>query len=253
MYLETCYSGHDPIARIFNEDLGERISNRVLQPLEQLLLRHLPEGAHILDLCCGTGHVAQKLLMKGYKVTGLDESEGMLRYARKNAPDLEFILGDARFFKLPSTFHGVASNGSLCYVMSLEELIGVFRNVHAALLENGLFVFNLPLEERYQSDWNGSISGNVKDDFAWAVQFRYHPEEKIARSHFTIFQLLEGKWQRSDTTLLEKCFDKVQLQSALENVGFTEVNIYDAKRDFGIQERPGDTYFVCRKPLSKQT
>ncbi|ARV60163.1 hypothetical protein BZZ01_17375 [Nostocales cyanobacterium HT-58-2] len=252
MYLET-YSGHDPIARIFNEEWAEGISDRVMQPLEKLLLRHLPEGAHILDLCCGTGHMAQKLLMKGYKVTGLDESEGMLRYAQENAPGAKFILGDARNFELPPTFGGIASNGSLCYVMNLEELMGVFRSVYAALLENGLFVFNLPLEERYQYYWHGTTVGNIKDDYAWGIKRSYYSEEKIGQNNITIFQLIDGKWQRFDSTLLEKCFDKFQVQSALENVGFTEVNVYDAKRDFGINERAGDTYFVCRQRLSQQT
>jgi ubiquinone/menaquinone biosynthesis C-methylase UbiE len=39
----------------------------------------------VLDLCCGTGHLAVYFLEKGYRVVGLDLSEHMLEYARENA------------------------------------------------------------------------------------------------------------------------------------------------------------------------
>lgn len=245
------YTGYDPIAWIYKEYFGQKQIEKALPPLEQLLLRHLPEKAQILDLCCGAGELAQQLLTKGYEVTGLDGSETMLRYARENAPSGEFILGDARFFELPPTFDAVVSiSGSLAYIIKIEELISAFRRVYAALQKNGLFVFNMYLEEEYQSDWNDNISGDIKDEYAWAVKTKYYPEEKIGRLHFTLFQLIEGNWQRLDTTVEEKCYSVTDVQAALENVGFTEVNIYDAGRDLGVEQSAGHAYFVCRKPLN---
>jgi hypothetical protein len=135
--------------------------------------------------------------------------------------------------------------------MNIEELINVFRNVYAAMVENGLFVFNVYLEEEYQSDWNGSISGDIKDDYAWAVRQIYCPEKKVGELKITIFQLVEGNWQRTDTTILEKCYSSTEIQSALENVGFTEVSVYDAERQLGVERSTGNTYFVCRKLRGK--
>ena len=248
----TLYNAYNHFARIYNEYWAADISKKTLPPLENLLIPHLPERARILDLCCGSGQVTQQLLKKGYQVTGIDGSEEMLDYARKNAPSGEFFLDDARFFKLPPTFHGIISTtGSLNYVMNIEELINVFRNVYAAMVENGLFVFNVYLEEEYQSDWNGSISGDIKDDYAWAVRQIYCPEKKVGELKITIFQLVEGNWQRTDTTILEKCYSSTEIQSALENVGFTEVSVYDAERQLGVERSTGNTYFVCRKLRGK--
>jgi len=244
------FSEYDSIARLYHEDWVKQFKETVLPPLESLLLRHLSKEAHILDLCCGNGQLAQYLLRKGYRVTGLDGSEVMLHYARENAPRGEFILDDARFFNLPSTFHGVVSTtGSLNYIMSFEELTVVFHNVYKALLDNGIFVFNLFLEDEYQSDWNGRIHGNIKDDYAWAVRQSYHPEEKIGYLNFTIFQLVENNWQRLDTAILEKCYSVLEVQSALESVGFMDVKTYDAKDDFSVHNNTGSAYFVCRKEL----
>ncbi|MEH2088172.1 class I SAM-dependent methyltransferase [Nostoc sp.] len=87
MSATKLHLNYDVYARIYNERNGQSLCEMALQPLEKLLLPHLSPGAHILDLCCGTGQLAQQLNLKGYKVTGIDISEGMLDYAQKNAPD----------------------------------------------------------------------------------------------------------------------------------------------------------------------
>nr|HMS57161.1 methyltransferase domain-containing protein [Fimbriimonadaceae bacterium] len=42
-------------------------------------------GSHLLDMGCGTGRHAIEFAKRGFKVTGVDLSEGMLAVARKNA------------------------------------------------------------------------------------------------------------------------------------------------------------------------
>lgn len=252
MSSKTIYSDYDPGAWLYNKEAAPELINATLPPLEKLLLSHLPEEAHILDLGCGTGQLAQQLLIKGYKVTGIDGSEEMLRLARENAPGGKFIVADARYFEFLSIFDAVVSTNCVFnYIMNFEELRSVFRNVHTALVENGLFVFNLETEEMYQKYVQASRTGGVKDEYAWIYQQRYDPENKIKRCQVTIFNLVEGNWQRSDTTLLEKCHSITEIQSALENVGFAEVSIYDAEHDLAIRGDAGNTYFVCRKRLPK--
>jgi demethylmenaquinone methyltransferase/2-methoxy-6-polyprenyl-1,4-benzoquinol methylase len=53
------------------------------------------EGDHVLDSCCGTGDLAIECARLGGRVTGLDFSEPMLERARRKAPDLEWLRGDA--------------------------------------------------------------------------------------------------------------------------------------------------------------
>lgn len=64
-------------------------------------------GGRILDLGCGSGKpIARYLLDPGYRVTGVDASPEMLRFARKNCPDAELVLGDMRSVELPGAYHG---------------------------------------------------------------------------------------------------------------------------------------------------
>jgi len=253
MSLKTRYSDYDAIAKLYNENWVPVEGQIFFPTLDKLILQYLPAGAHILDLCCGTGQTSQRMLTKGYQVTRLDGSEAMLNYARQNAPGGEFILDDARFFKLPPIFHGVISMGALSHILTLEELTKVFHNVYASLLENGLFVFDLYLEEGAQSSWNGSLDGGaIKDDYAYGSRWSYNPDGKMGTIDITIFRLLEsGYWQRSNLTVPLKPYSPVEVQLALEEIGFTEVSIYNTEHDLGEREATGRTYFVGRKPPSK--
>ncbi|MEH2308011.1 class I SAM-dependent DNA methyltransferase [Nostoc sp.] len=250
MISTTRYDDYDVLARIYNEDWASGIFQETLPVLEKLLLPDLTKGAHILDLCCGTGHLAQQLLKHGYKITGIDGSEQMLHYARENAPEAKLILGDARFFDLPATFDVVVSTtGSLNYVMKLEELEDVFNNVYNALTNNGIFLCHFFSEEEYRSNWNGKVSGDVKDDYAWSTKNIYNSESKLGQIYLTVFSLVEQTWQRLDKVISESCYTKEEIISALETAGFSEISIYDACCDLEILQTPGSTYFICHKRL----
>ncbi len=63
---------------------------------------NLPTGSRILDVGCGTGRHSVELARRGYQVTGIDFSAGMLAEARKAAQktgvEVEWIQCDALDF-----------------------------------------------------------------------------------------------------------------------------------------------------------
>ncbi len=61
----------------------------------------IPRGASVLDIACGTGLLCADLAEKGCRVTGLDLSGRMLRYAEKHrrSEAVRFVLGDASDLK----------------------------------------------------------------------------------------------------------------------------------------------------------
>jgi ubiquinone/menaquinone biosynthesis C-methylase UbiE len=59
------------------------------------LVRHVPAGARVLDLGCGTGlPTARQLADAGCAVVGVDLSNGMVELARRNVPEGEFHRAD---------------------------------------------------------------------------------------------------------------------------------------------------------------
>jgi SAM-dependent methyltransferase len=248
----TIYSDYDPFARVYNQHWGNEFTPRVFPLIEQLVLCRLPAGARILDLCCGTGQMAQTLTALGYRVTGLDGSSEMLRFARENAPEAEFVHSDARSFELPETFDAVICVfDSLNHVMTLEELTAVFQNVYAVLKDGGPFFFDLNMEAGYGLTWNDNF-GIVEDDLLCIVRTSYSPEERTARFDATVM-LLENGWERTDFALLQKCYSVEEVLSALGTAGFGVIESYalDERRGLtGLTEDADRAYFLCRKSVA---
>jgi len=249
--VTDCYSDYDAFAWVYNRHWG-CFATRIVPVLEKLVLNDLPTRARILDLCCGTGQLAHALSAEGFRLTGIDGSASMIAIARENAPEASFKVDDARSFAINGEFHAVLSTfDSLNHVMSLEELTGVFRNVHRALLGGGVFVFDLNMEEGYRTRWRGS-HGHVEDDHACIARSSHLPEERIGKVEVTMFFRWGDGWERSDVTLLQRCYTEEEILNALRSVGFAGVEAHDGARDLGedLSKYPGRSFFVGRKPRS---
>ncbi len=243
------YSDYDAFAWVYNRHWGS-FATRIVPALEKLVLNALPSGARILDLCCGTGQLAHALSAEGFRLTGIDGSASMIAIARENAPDASFKVDDARSFAISGEFHAALSTfDSLNHVMSLAELTSVFGNVYRALSSGGVFVFDLNMEEGYRTRWRGS-HGYVEDDHACIARSSYLPEERIGKVEVTMFFRRGDRWERSDVTLLQRCYSEAEILTALQSVGFVQVETYDGARDPGedLSRYPGRNFFVCHKP-----
>jgi demethylmenaquinone methyltransferase/2-methoxy-6-polyprenyl-1,4-benzoquinol methylase len=104
-----------------------------------------PAGAHVLDVATGTGLVASELVRRGYRVTAVDQSAGMLATARERL-GAGVELHEARAESLPfpdASFDALTFTYLLRYVddpaATLAELARVVRpGGTVAMLEFGL-------------------------------------------------------------------------------------------------------------------
>lgn len=105
-------------------------------------------GKRALDLGCGSGLYTRILAARGAEsVTGLDESEGMISYARAReeaAPlGVEYIVQDAAGeldSALHDNYHLVLAVYVLQYAPTFEALCQLCSTVRAALRDGGRFV-----------------------------------------------------------------------------------------------------------------
>jgi len=149
---------------------------------------------------------------------------------------------------LPPTFNAVISpSGSLNHMMTIEEMQQVFTKVYNALLDNGVFLFGLNLEDGYAS-WNGVVTdGDVKEDFAWACYDSFNPVDKVGEFRITIFQLVDKFWQRFDITNLVRAYSQLDILSTLESVGFKDITAYDRNGRLASPECNDFAIFTGRK------
>lgn len=243
------YDAYDAIAGVYNRHWGY-FADRIYPVLHRLVLRDLPPGCAVLDLCCGTGQLAAVLSDKGYFVTGVDGSGGMIGIARRNAPDAEFLVQDVRDRSLTGRFAAVFSTfDSLNHVMSLDELEQVFRNVYAVLEDGGCFVFDLNMEEAYLSRWRGSF-GMVEDDLVCVARSSRDEKERTGRMDLTVFELIGEDWKRTDVPLLQRWYPERDIRERLLNAGFEGSRTFDGDdpKLEGLPDYSGRMFFVARKP-----
>lgn len=247
MSKEERYSNYDSFAWFYEKHWSRDVPNQIFAIIEKLLLPRMPAGGRMLDLCCGTGRTSAALTERGFRVTGVEGSEEMLRYARRNASAAEFISADARSFRLDPIYDGIVSTfDSLNHVLHLRELTQVFRNAHAALAEEGLFLFDMIMEEGYLLRWQ-DYSAIVGDDNICVLSGQYDPDQRIGRCDVAMFRLKGKAWRRMDIVVVEKCYSKSEIKTALKKSGFKEVSVYYAEKDFGLVEQTGRAFFLARK------
>ena len=109
----------------------------------------MPPGAAVLDIGCGTGRHAVQLARRGFKVTGLDLSAGMLAEAATAAAEagveVELIEADATDFDLGRAFDAAVClcEGAFTLVGQddpIEHDLAILRNAFASLKPGAPFV-----------------------------------------------------------------------------------------------------------------
>ena len=135
---EIFFDAHAPVymENSFTKNTKKEV-DFILQELK------LPPGSNILDIGCGTGRHALELARRGYLVTGVDISSGMLAQAEKEAKKsdvkLELIHADATRFKSNKLF-----DTAICLCEGAFGLLGsgddpkehdlmILRNIQKAL------------------------------------------------------------------------------------------------------------------------
>lgn len=97
-----------------------------------------PKGSRVVDLGCGNGRLTVKLKEKGYNVTGIDDSEDMLKAARENYSDIDFVKGNALDFNVEPC-DAIFSNAVLHWIDKSrhQELL---NNIASNIKKGGEFV-----------------------------------------------------------------------------------------------------------------
>jgi SAM-dependent methyltransferase len=117
--------------------------------LERIFREFAPAPVRsVLDLGCGTGGHAIPLSLRGYRVTGLDRSEDMVRVARDKANlagiDLPLHTADLRTARLKETFDAALMMFTvLGYQCTDEDVAAALATARSHLAAGGLLVFDV--------------------------------------------------------------------------------------------------------------
>jgi ubiquinone/menaquinone biosynthesis C-methylase UbiE len=113
------------------------------EPQYERFEKQLNAGDKILDVGCGGGRDSLRFMERGYEVTGVDLSPGMLAEAEKRVSNVGFIKMDMVDLKFPdASFDGIWCCASLLHIKrsSAHDVLRGFRRV---LKENGVLFISV--------------------------------------------------------------------------------------------------------------
>lgn len=152
-------------ASLVYDKIAEPYAKEFLKPSEYIdrFITFLPKNGKILDVGCGCGIDANYLTSKGFQVTGVDLSKGMLKLAKQKFPHIHFKHKDIRKSYFPyNSLDGILASCSLIHIPK-KDIPNLLKKFSYTLKKEG--VIYLELQE-----------GESKEIF---IDEPFKPDEKL--------------------------------------------------------------------------
>jgi cyclopropane fatty-acyl-phospholipid synthase-like methyltransferase len=160
------------------------------------ILEDLPAGAKVLDLGCGTGEPVAKYLVEcGFRVTGVDESSEMLKFARQTVPEAELIHADMVAVELIDTFDAAVAWDSMFHV-ERKHHAAIYRKLANALHADGRLLLSVGGSASAEDD---SVEGFTSEMFGRTFYYSGHAPE-VAREMIEAAGFKIDLWEVDDPT-----------------------------------------------------
>lgn len=196
----------------------------------KLLLAHIDaEPNCYLDVCCGTGTVAELIAREGAWVTGFDLSQDMIEIAKSKikriGPNVEFLVCDAARLDLGKTFDAAYSFfDSLNYITDPEQLGRAIERVARHLEPGGSFVFDVNTAYAFEKQMFDQQETRASAPIRYDWRGEYDPESRLIEVHM--------EFEREGHTFSEihrqRAYTLEELEDFLDAAGFASVRFFDS-------------------------
>lgn len=208
----------------------------------------------VLDLACGTGRLAIKMIQSGYQVAGLDLAPEMLSIAASKAQaagvELPLIQGDMTALGDLGLYNTITCfDDSLCYLPNEDEMAEGFREAAAHLTDNGHYLFDVITPHQTDDVYPGYMY-NFHDDhraFMW-TSYEGDAEHQVEHDlNFFIWNESIKGYDHHAELHVERTYPLATYRRLLTQAGFDQIQVF---ADFGKAEPDADTtrwFFDCRR------
>ena len=211
--------------------------------LEKIIRKHMGKRPRtVLDIACGTGNYTFVFAKHGYKATGVDVSEEMLRVARTKAGERDnprFYKMDMRRMRLDQRFDvATVLFGGFGY-LEQEKDVGLFlASVSKHLSRRGVLMFEFWQNSAIMPAASGKTGTKSWDRTETGIReiirlhhSRYDPHTNILSIRFDLHIIDRKKKELVDEfseTHRVKTYSISQMRAILEQNGLKPLAFYDA-------------------------
>lgn len=203
----------------------------------------------VLDICCGTGSLTT-LMSEKYDMIGVDFSVDMLDIAQTKNKDgkILYLCQSMWEFELYGTVDACYSSlDSINYITEEEELYNHFKLVHNYLNPDGIYIFDISTEYKFENVLGDNVFTDECDDAFFVWQNEYDKEEKLNVMYLDVFEKNKnGSYDRIFEEHTEKAYTPQYVSQIAEKCGFEVLGIYHEFSFESPKEDSNRIFFVIK-------
>jgi SAM-dependent methyltransferase len=182
------------------------------------------DSGRLLDLACGPGRHAMAFCEAGFRVTGVDRSQFLLRKAAGTRARVEWVNADMRTFVREGEFDlAVCLFNSFGYFEDEADNRKVLENIFQSLRPGGRFVLDLLGSEILARTFQAAASETVPGAGVYAVERRWAEDRRKLENRWTVTRE-DGRVQRF--LMRHWVYSGSELERMLQDAGFEAVQLF---------------------------
>ena len=206
--------------------------------LDEQIKKFKPDSSLVCDLGCGTASVTERMSLKGYDPIGIDSDVGMLMKAREKlandgVANVLLLEQDITDFELYGTVDVIYSTlDTLNYIIDFKALERLFALVYNYLEYDGLFIFDINSEYKFENVLSDNVYTFDCDDVFCSWHVGFDKDSGICTHELTCFSKTEdGHYARSDETQTQRYYRREEIESVADSYGFELLSLSDDYSD----------------------
>ena len=240
-------------AKVYDLFMDNVPYDKWVEQIKDILYKENIKDGLICDLGCGTGAITERLANLGYDMIGIDNSYDMLDVAMEkkcaSGNDILYLCQDMREFELYGTVRAIISRcDSLNYIRELSELKEVFAWVNNYLDPNGIFIFDMNTEYKYQNILGDNTFAEVREQASFIWENTYDIDKRINEYDLNLFIKLEGdNYKKFEERHVQKAYTFDEILSAIDSSNMVLEKYLDADTYGDVSEKTERILFVARE------
>jgi len=221
------YDYYKEFSLFYDEFRGRNLQLLFEIPLQFFGFACNKEAGPFLDLGCGTGDLAIYFAEKGFEVTGVDLSLGMLEAARakvdqKKLKNIRLLQQDIVELDLEPGFAYIHARETFMH-FNAEQLEKVFKKCWRALKPEGIFLFEIMTPFGLKKFCNG-VSNRTSNNCKYTINGIFND---IDNSAILNYEFLFTDGRQSIFSLKCSGHDLLQICPLLAGTGFKKICAFD--------------------------
>jgi SAM-dependent methyltransferase len=186
-------AAYSRLAEVYDEIVIDPCHDRWASFLHELWSADPVGVRSVLDLCCGTGLLADELIRRGYRVVGVDASDAMLALARRRlGPEVALSRTALPDLKVEGVFDAAICTFDGFNYLTLEELRLTMAAVAGRLRPAGWLVFDLHTDGMMNLTISNPIVAGESAENDFVISSTVDPVERTCDTTIEVMRPRDG-------------------------------------------------------------